>query len=43
MAIRLLKAFGSTPETWLGIQVAWDLWQVRDRAGQLAVEHFEAA
>ena len=43
MAIRLSKAFGSTPETWLGMQMAWDLWQARDWAGQLAVERFEAA
>ena len=25
MAIRLSKAFGSTPETWLGMQTAYDL------------------
>ena len=31
MAIRLSKAFGSTPETWLGMQMAYDLWQARDR------------
>ena len=31
MAIRLSKAFGSTPETWLGMQMAWDLWQARER------------
>ena len=31
MAIRLSKGFGSTPETWLGMQTAWDLWQARDR------------
>ena len=43
MAIRLSKAFGSTPETWLGMQMAWDLWQARDRAGQIAVENFAAA
>ena len=24
MAIRLSKAFGSTPETWLGLQMAYD-------------------
>ena len=29
MAIRLSKAFGSTPETWLGMQMAYDLWQAR--------------
>ena len=43
MAIRLSKAFGSTPETWLGMQMAYDLWQARDRAGQIAVERFAAA
>ena len=32
MAIRLSKAFGSTPETWLGMQMAYDLWQARGRA-----------
>ena len=29
MAIRLSKAFGSTPETWLGMQMAYDLWQAQ--------------
>ena len=43
MAIRLSKAFGSTPETWLGMQMAYDLWQARDRAGQISVERFVAA
>ena len=43
MAIRLSKAFGSTPETWLGMQMAWDLWQARDRAGQIVVKRFAAA
>ena len=43
MAIRLSKAFGSTPETWLGLQVAYDLWQARDRAAQITVERFEVA
>ena len=38
MAIRLSKAFGSTPETWLGMQMAYDLWQVRTRGGEIAVE-----
>ena len=32
MALRLSKAFGSTPEMWLGLQRAYDLWQARDRA-----------
>ena len=43
MAIRLSKAFGSTPETWLGMQMAYDLWQARGRAKQISVERFVAA
>ena len=43
MAIRLSKAFGSSPETWLGMQMAYDLWQVRSRAKQLTVEKFTVA
>ena len=43
MAVRLSKAFGSTPETWLGLQMAYDLWQVRSRAGEIAVERFGIA
>jgi addiction module HigA family antidote len=43
MAVRLSKAFGSTPETWLGMQMAYDLWQVRSRAGEIAVERFVEA
>ena len=43
MAIRLSKAFGSTPETWLGMQVAYDLWQAQDRAREISVEHFAPA
>ena len=38
MAIRLSKAFGSTPETWLGMQTAYDLWQARERAEEIAAE-----
>ena len=41
MAIRLSRAFGSTPEVWLGMQMAYDLWQVRACAGEIAVERFE--
>ena len=43
MAIRLSKAFGSTPETWLGKQMAHDLWQARGRADAIHVEKFAAA
>ena len=41
MAIRLSKAFGSTPETWLGMQMAYDLWQAREHAEQIEIEMFE--
>ena len=40
MAVRLAKAFGSTPETWLGMQQAYDLWQIRDHVDQIKVENF---
>ena len=40
MALRLSKAFGSSPETWLRMQMAHDLWQARDRADALTVERF---
>lgn len=30
MAMRLSKAFGTTPEHWLRMQNAYDLWQARD-------------
>jgi len=43
MAIRLSKAFGSSPETWLGMQLAYDLWQARSRADQIRVRSFKAA
>ena len=43
MAIRLSKAFGSTPETWLGMQMAYDLLRARDRVDQITVEPFEVA
>ncbi len=43
MAIRLSKAFGSTPETWLGMQMAYDLWQARDRFNEIKVQTFHAA
>jgi addiction module HigA family antidote len=43
MAIRLSKAFGSSPETWLGLQTAYDLAQATDRARSIKVRHFKAA
>ena len=43
MAIRLSKAFGSTPETWLGMQLAYDLARSRDLGQEIEVERIEAA
>lgn len=43
MAIRLSKAFGSSPETWLGMQMAHDLYQARSRVDEIKVDRFQAA
>ena len=43
MAMRLSKAFGSTPRTWLGMQMAYDLWHARERAEHIEVERFAAS
>ena len=43
MAIRLSKAFGSSPETWLGMQMAYDLWQMRTRTREIEVRRFSTA
>ena len=43
MAIRLEKAFGSTAETWLRMQLEYDLWQAEQRAGDLKVTRFAAS
>lgn len=40
MAFRLSAAFGSTPETWLRMQMSYNLWEARDRLASLAVERF---
>src|SRR5689334_698145 len=37
MAIRLSKAFGSTPETWLRMQLAFDLAAARKYEGRIKV------
>lgn len=37
MAIRLSKAFGSTPETWLRMQLAYDLAQARKHESKIKV------
>jgi addiction module HigA family antidote len=38
MAVRLAKAFGSTAETWLGMQTDYDLAQVRKHEGNIKVK-----
>ena len=38
MAYRLSKAFGSTPEFWLRLQMAHDLAQVKKKAAKLKVK-----
>ena len=43
MAIRLSKAFGSSAETWLGLQTAYDLGKARERARSIKVRSFKAA
>jgi|SRR5581483_4969904 len=37
MAIRLAKAFGSTPETWLRMQIAYDLAAARKDEDKIKV------
>jgi addiction module HigA family antidote len=38
MAIRLSQAFGSKAETWLGMQMEFDLWHVSQRASRLKIK-----
>lgn len=38
MAYRLSKAFGSTPETWMGMQMAYDLAQSRSLEKSIKVK-----
>ncbi len=41
MAIRLSKAFGSTPETWLKMQQAYDLAQMQAKKDEIVVERYQ--
>ena len=38
MALRFEKAFGSTADTWLRMQMQYDLAQVRQRSSDICVE-----
>lgn len=43
MAIRISKAFGGNPESWLQQQMQYDLWHARRRTKGLKVRKFEVA
>jgi addiction module HigA family antidote len=43
MAIRLEKAFGSTADTWLRMQAAYDLAQARKKENKINVQRFVPA
>ena len=42
MAIRLTKAFGSTPETWLKMQLAYDLAQAGKNEHRIKIRRYRA-
>ena len=41
MAVRLAKAFGSTTETWIRLQAAYDVAQAQARENEIEVERYE--
>ncbi len=43
MAVRLSKAFGSTPEFWLRLQLNYDLAQVAAKADTIQIERYVPA
>jgi len=43
MALRLSKAFGSTPDHWLRMQNTYDLWRLRQKAKSLRVKRYATA
>jgi addiction module HigA family antidote len=43
MAIRLSKAFGSTPEFWLRLQLNYDVAQAKARADTIPVERYQTS
>jgi len=43
MAIRLSKAFGGSPESWLTHQLYFDLWQAQKKSLKLKVKDFRNA
>jgi len=43
MAIRLGRAFNTSPESWLNQQMQYDLWQAQQRSSKLQVKKLVAA
>lgn len=43
MAIRLSKAFGTSPESWLNQQMQYDLWQASKGADAIIVKRMDVA
>jgi addiction module HigA family antidote len=43
MAVRLEKALGSTADTWLRMQMNYELAQIRERAASIKVKRIKAA
>ena len=43
MAIRLAKAFDTTPESWMNQQVQYDLWQAKQTLGDPNVQKLAVA
>ncbi len=41
MAARLSKAFGSSPETWLGMQMAYNVFQSQNLVSSVSVQAFK--
>lgn len=41
--MRLQLAFGKSAQRWLSHQAAYDLWQLKDFAKSLGVQHYRAA
>ena len=43
MAIRLASATNTTPESWMNMQVSYDLWQAKRKAKNIRVKRLEVA
>lgn len=43
MAIRLSKAFSTTPESWLNQQMQYDLWHAQQNAADIDVQRLDVA